>query len=183
MSQEAPPMLRGLFEKPIMQELMSMLKSVERRGTNHSPKLDKLLSIVTQHFRTHQVFGSAGLQASGSPGGHAGDRAHHLPRERARRSADSRSEPHFWSLLLSLLVTFGRASQGDTRVIVFTTYRESVRDIVQILGQAGNGVKAMEFVGQGTSKAGANKGNGEGDLNGNGEKEKGGKGQTQKEQA
>ena len=33
--QEATPMMRPLFEKPVMQELMSMLKSVGSRGTNH----------------------------------------------------------------------------------------------------------------------------------------------------
>lgn len=71
------------------------------------------------------------------------------------------------------------AGATATRAIVFTTFRESVRDIVARLDKVGPLIKATEFVGQGSSKAGKGKPGGGTEGGGGGSV----RGQTQKEQA
>ena len=108
----------------VSKELVDLLRSMSSNGAHHSPKLDRLTSILKQHFK----------QAS-----------------------------------------------ADTRVMIFTSHRESVKDIVRALREVPAGadtackIKVAEFVGQGDSTAGGKKrapaGNGRST-----------KGQTQKEQ-
>ena len=61
---------------PVSVELVDLIRSMSSNGAHHSPKLDRLTSILKQHFRD---------------------------------------------------------ATADTRVIIFTSYRESVKDIVQAL--------------------------------------------------
>ena len=138
--QEATSSVRQLFDSRQCQDLMVMLRTSANRGANHSPKLDKLATVVQQHFESHAATEAA--SAFGGGGGSGGGSA--------------------------------------TRAIVFTTFRESVRDIVARLEQAGPLIKATEFVGQGTTKAGKGKaGDGEADGGGGGKV----RGMAQKEQA
>ena len=108
---------------PVSKELVDLLRSMSSNGAHHSPKLDKLTSILKQHFKE---------------------------------------------------------ATADTRVIIFTSYRESVKDIVRALREVPAGadnacrIKVAEFVGQGDTASGKKRAVG-GDARGT-------KGQTQKEQ-
>lgn len=107
----------------VSKELVDLLRSMSSNGAHHSPKLDKLTSILKQHFKE---------------------------------------------------------ATADTRVIVFTSYRESVKDIVRALREVPAGadnacrIKVAEFVGQGDTASGKKRA-----VGGNA---RGTKGQTQKEQ-
>jgi Fanconi anemia group M protein len=108
----------------VSKELVDLLRSMSSNGAHHSPKLDRLTSILKQHFKE---------------------------------------------------------ATADTRVIIFTSYRESVKDIVRALREVPAGadtackIKVAEFVGQGDSTAGGKKRAPAG-------KGRSTKGQTQKEQ-
>ena len=109
---------------PVSVELVDLIRSMSSNGAHHSPKLDRLTSILKQHFRD---------------------------------------------------------ATADTRVIIFTSYRESVKDIVQALREVPAGedtackIKVAEFVGQGDTGA-------TGKKRAPGATSRGTKGQTQKEQ-
>jgi Fanconi anemia group M protein len=109
---------------PVAVELVDLIRSMSSNGAHHSPKLDRLTSILKQHFR------------------HA---------------------------------------KADTRVMIFTSHRESVKDIVQALREVPAGadnackIKVAEFVGQGDTGA-------TGKKRAPGVISRGTKGQTQKEQ-
>ncbi|XP_024524582.1 DEAD-box ATP-dependent RNA helicase FANCM-like isoform X2 [Selaginella moellendorffii] len=51
-----------------------------------------------------------------------------------------------------ILAHFGADNSGNTRAIIFTNFRESVKDIMECLGKINGPVKAMEFVGQSSGK-------------------------------
>jgi len=82
-------------------------------------------------------------------------------------------------VLTSIIKNHFKHATADTRVIVFTSYRESVKDIVRALREVPAGlenackIKVAEFIGQGDSAAGKKRAGGDGRTT---------KGQTQKEQ-
>ena len=88
---------------PVSKEVVDLMRSMSTNGAHHSPKLDRLTSILKQHFKD---------------------------------------------------------ATADTRVIIFTSYRESVKDIVRALREVPAGadtackIKVAEFVGQGDSTSG-----------------------------
>lgn len=105
-------------------EIGDMLRSMSTNGAHHSPKLDRLTTIIKNHFK------------------HA---------------------------------------TADTRVIIFTSYRQSVQDIVRALREVPAGadtackIKVAEFIGQSDAAAGKKRRTGGGDGRTT-------KGQSQKEQ-
>ena len=107
---------------PVSKEVVDLMRSMSTNGAHHSPKLDRLTSILKKHFKD---------------------------------------------------------ATADTRVIIFTSYRESVKDIVRVLREVPAGadtackIKVAEFVGQGDSTSGKKRATGGGRST---------KGQTQKEQ-
>ena len=107
---------------PVSKEVVDLMRSMSTNGAHHSPKLDRLTSILKQHFKD---------------------------------------------------------ATADTRVIIFTSYRESVKDIVRALREVPAGadtackIKVAEFVGQGDSTTGKKRATGG---------RRSTKGQTQKEQ-
>lgn len=111
----------------VSREVVDLLRSMSCNGAHHSPKLDRLTSILKHHFKE---------------------------------------------------------STADTRVIIFTSYRTSVKDIVRALRDVPAGadtackIKVAEFVGQGDTAAGKKRGG----VGGAGGDDRGTKGQTQKEQ-
>ncbi|KAL2618007.1 hypothetical protein AAZX31_08G233700 [Glycine max] len=63
------------------------------------------------------------------------------------------SSPKLSKMLDVLLEHFKTNDPQNSRVIIFSNYRESVRDIMNALGDIGELVKATEFIGQSSGKA------------------------------
>lgn len=63
------------------------------------------------------------------------------------------SSPKLSKMLEVLLEHFKTNDPQNSRVIIFSNYRESVRDIMVALGGTGDQVRATEFIGQSSGKA------------------------------
>ncbi|XP_061362869.1 DEAD-box ATP-dependent RNA helicase FANCM, partial [Gastrolobium bilobum] len=63
------------------------------------------------------------------------------------------SSPKLSKMLELLLEHFKTNDPQNSRVIIFSNYRESVRDIMDALGGTGELVRATQFIGQSTGKA------------------------------
>ncbi|XP_020214184.1 DEAD-box ATP-dependent RNA helicase FANCM isoform X2 [Cajanus cajan] len=63
------------------------------------------------------------------------------------------SSPKLTKMLEVLLGHFKTNDPQNSRVIIFSNYRESVRDIMDALGDIGELVRATEFIGQSSGKA------------------------------
>ena len=103
----------GLNKDPAFQALMDELKLQKSEGFVIHPKLEKLKTLVVNHF---------------------GQRLHN--------DVSSNADEH---------------PGGDTRAMVFVTFREAVDEIVGFLNQEAPLLRATKFIGQGTDKKG-NKG-------------------------
>ncbi|KAI0296586.1 hypothetical protein BC826DRAFT_908154 [Russula brevipes] len=103
----------GLNKDPAFQALMDELNLQKSRGFAIHPKLEKLKTLVVQHFGQ-------------------------------RLRDDSGSNP-------------GGRPDGETRAMVFITFREAVDEIVNFLNQESPLIRATKFIGQGIDKKG-NKG-------------------------